>query len=205
MKNIFILSLLLITVTFVFSACNQLSKEELEYVEMIENSRNEKNEYMKNENSSPFNRDSTVNFKPLKYYEVNPIFKFESRLFKNEKQDTIIILGTKGEERTVIKYGFLVWNYDNQKININVYKGFSKNGNEYFSIWFTDKTTGEETYGVGRYIDFDLNENENFIYTIDFNLAYNPYCAYSSLYSCAIPAKEDYIDIAIKAGELRFY
>jgi uncharacterized protein (DUF1684 family) len=76
---------------------------------------------------------------------------------------------------------------------------------KYYSIWFTDKTTNEESYGVGRYVDFELNMNSDFIYTVDFNYAYNPYCAYSSEYSCAIPTKEDYLDIAIEAGEKKFH
>ncbi len=58
---------------------------------------------------------------------------------------------------------------------------------------------------MGRYIDFDLDSDSGHIYTIDFNLAYNPYCAYSSRYSCAIPTKEDYLDIAVEAGEKSFH
>ncbi len=71
--------------------------------------------------------------------------------------------------------------------------------------WFTDKTTGNETYPVGRYLDFELNNDPEFIYKLDFNRAYNPYCAYSDLYTCAIPTKEDYLDFEIKAGEKTFH
>ncbi|MCL4278406.1 MAG: DUF1684 domain-containing protein, partial [Ignavibacteriaceae bacterium] len=81
----------------------------------------------------------------------------------------------------------------------------SRTGEPYYSIWFTDKTTGKETYGVGRYLDFELNENPDFIYTIDFNKAYNPYCAYSAMFTCPIPRKEDYIDMSIEAGEKNFH
>ncbi|MGE5401501.1 MAG: DUF1684 domain-containing protein, partial [Ignavibacteriales bacterium] len=66
-------------------------------------------------------------------------------------------------------------------------------------------TTNDETYGVGRYLDFEKNENPDYVYTIDFNLAYNPYCAYSPNYSCAIPTKDDYVDLAIRAGEKKFH
>lgn len=88
---------------------------------------------------------------------------------------------------------------------MNVYKGNSRSGAEYYSLWFTDKTTGEETYGVGRYLDFELNPDKDFLYTIDFNLAYSPYCSYSPKYSCAVPTKDDYLDIAVKAGEKKFH
>ena len=86
-----------------------------------------------------------------------------------------------------------------------MYSSIARDSSIYHSIWFTDKTTNNETYGVGRYLPFDLNQDKNYKYTIDFNLAYNPYCAYSSDYSCAIPSKEDYIDLAIKAGELKYH
>jgi hypothetical protein len=78
-------------------------------------------------------------------------------------------------------------------------------GEPYYSIWFTDKTTGKDTYGVGRYLDFELKDDPEFIYTIDFNRAYNPYCAYSSLFTCPIPRAEDYIDMEIEAGEKNFH
>jgi hypothetical protein len=81
----------------------------------------------------------------------------------------------------------------------------SHNGKKYYSIWFTDKTTNEESYGVGRYLDFKKSDNPNKVYTIDFNYAYNPYCAYNSNFSCAIPRKEDHINFAIKAGEKKYH
>src|SRR3972149_1491942 len=60
-------------------------------------------------------------------------------------------------------------------------------------------------FGVGRYLDFELNADKDFLYTIDFNLAYNPYCAYSADYTCAIPTKEDYVDLKIEAGEKKYH
>ncbi|RPI65036.1 MAG: DUF1684 domain-containing protein, partial [Ignavibacteriales bacterium] len=130
---------------------------------------------------------------------------FKSKLNEYEHKDSITIFGTKGEERKVIRYGYVTLNYNNKEYKVNVYKGESNTGETYYSIWFTDKTTGEETYGVGRYIDFELNPDKDFIYTIDFNLAYNPYCAYSPDYSCAIPTKEDHIDLYIEVGEKIFH
>lgn len=199
----FVLSIIIFNIFF---SCNEkYSKEEKIYIEQINNLREQKNNYMKQEPSSPFNYDSKAKFKPLKYFDVNPDFVFKSKLYEYESKDTIEVLGTKGEKRIAIKFGYIKFNYNNKEYNLNVYKNLDKNNNVYYSIWFTDKTTGNETYGVGRYLDFELNEDKNFIYTIDFNLAYNPYCAYSSLFSCAIPTKDDYIDLEIKDGEKSFH
>ncbi len=70
------------------------------------------------------------------------------------------------------------------------------------SVWFTDATTGHETCGVGRYVDVGLEfPDPAHRYVIDLNKAYNPYCAYSSKYSCAIPRQEDHLSVAVRAGE----
>ena len=95
--------------------------------------------------------------------------------------------------------------YKETKFDLNVYETIYQDTLKYYSIWFTDKTTNNETYGVGRYINIDRDENPDHIYKIDFNMAYNPYCAYTSSYSCAIPTKEDHIAVAIKAGEKKFH
>lgn len=195
----------LIGILFLSSCGRTYTPEEQAYIASVEKSRQEKDEWMKSDPFSPFNQDSTAHFQPLKYFAVNPDFKFQSKLYEYEKKDTIIILGTKGEERQVEKFGYVLWNRDGKKHRINVYHAVSKRGVEYYSIWFTDKTTGKETYGVGRYLDFELNPNKDFLYTIDFNEAYNPYCAYSAMFSCAIPSKEDYIDAFIEAGEKNFH
>jgi uncharacterized protein (DUF1684 family) len=175
------------------------------YVDLIVKERKEKNYSLQFGINSPFNRDSTITFKPLNYYEPNPDFVFKSKLFKYDVQDTVAILGTKGETRPAVLLGFLEVKKDEKVYRINVYQGFSRTGEPYYSIWFTDQTTGKETYGVGRYLDFELNDNPEFVYTIDFNKAYNPYCAYSAMFTCPIPRVEDYIDMAIEAGEKNFH
>ncbi len=207
MKNINILLIFAFVMTaLIFASCvRKYSPEEEKYIAEINKSRQEKDEFMKNDLNSPFNSRTKVEFSNLKYYKPDPEFVFKSKLYEYEKKDTISIYGTKGEKRNAVKYGYVKFNFKEKDYIINVYKGFSRNGEEYFSIWFTDKTTGKETYGVGRYIDFELNPDKNFVYTIDFNLAYNPYCTYSPDYSCAIPSKEDHIDLAIEAGEKSFH
>jgi uncharacterized protein (DUF1684 family) len=190
---------------FINSCGRTYTPEQQKYISGIEKQRKEKDEYMKNDPSSPFNQDPKAHFQNLKYYDVNPDYVFKSRLFEYRNKDTVKIFGTKGEERKAVRIGYVKINFKEGERNVNVYKGISRNGEEYYSIWFTDLTTGDETYGVGRYLDFELNPDKDFIYTIDFNLAYNPYCSYSSKYSCAIPTKEDHIDAAIRAGEKRFH
>lgn len=198
--------ILFLFLAFIVVSCGKnYSDADKAYIATVEKSRREKDEWMKNDASSPFNYDSTIQFSPLKYFPVDPEYVFRSRLTEYPEKDTVIIFGTKGEERKVVKFGYVVWNHNGKPITINVYKGVSRQGEDYFSIWFTDKTTGKETYNVGRYLDFEFNSDSNYVYTIDFNLAYSPYCSYSPKYSCAIPTKEDYLNVAIEAGEKSFH
>jgi len=187
------------------SCIKNYTPEQKAYISGIEKERKVKNISFKNDEDSPFNHKSKIHFEPLKYYDVDPSFVFKSKLYQYPVKDTLKVFGTKGEERKAVRFGYVMFNCDKKDYGINVYKGSTKSGQEYYSISFTDKTTGDETYGVGRYLDFDYNPNPGFIYLIDFNLAYNPYCSYSPEYSCAVPLKEDHIDLAIKAGEKRFH
>lgn len=196
---------ILLSLILINSCGENYTPEQKEYIASVEKHRQETNDYMKNDRNSPFNFKGKVGFHPLNYFDVDPNFVFKSKLLKYTSHDTIAIYGTKGEERKAIRFGFVYFEYQKKPYRLNVYKGFSKSGDSYFSIWFTDKTTNNESYGVGRYLDFELGADSNFIYTIDFNMAYNPYCAYNSDYTCAIPTKEDYVDLEIRAGEKKYH
>ena len=201
-------AMLILIVVFINFSCdkkNPESKEANEYIHSILIERAEKDSSMQYDPYSPFNRDTSVTFHPLKYFKPNPDFVFKSKLFLHNPQDTVKILGTKGETRLVLLIGYVELKKDDKVYKVNVYKAFSRTGEPYYSIWFTDETTGKETYGVGRYLDFEFNPDPNFIYTIDFNKAYNPYCAYSYLFTCPVPREEDYIDMSIEAGEKNFH
>ncbi len=200
------LNFVVVILTLINYSCGtKYTPEQQKYIAEIQKIRSEKDAYMKDDPESPFNARTKVEFHPLKYYDVDPGLVFKSRLYEYGKKDTVSIFGTKGEERKVVRYGYVIINYKGSETKVNVYNGVSRTGQEYYSIWFTDKTTGKETYGVGRYIDFELNPDKEFLYTIDFNLAYSPYCSYSPDYSCAIPSKEDHISLAIEAGEKSFH
>lgn len=179
--------------------------EEKQYISGIENMRQKKDYEMKNDPQSPFNYKGKVHFEPLKYFDVDPSYVFKTKLYEYGNKDTVTVFGTKGEPRKAVRFGYIRFISGGKNIKMNVYKGVTRTGQEYYSIWFTDRTTNNESYGVGRYLDFEKVDNPDYIYTIDFNQAYNPYCAYSPNYSCAVPTKDDYVDIEIKAGEKKFH
>ena len=105
MMKLFILFL----ASVLFVSCSRTyTPAEKEYIASIEKERKEKDEWMKSDSLSPFVRDTSVHFASLKYFPVDLDFKFTSALYEYHSKDTIIILGTKGEERKVVQYGYVV-------------------------------------------------------------------------------------------------
>jgi hypothetical protein len=105
-----------------------------------------------------------------------------------------------------VKYGIVTFNLKRNAYRLNVYQNqdlMKKEGYEdYLFLPFLDDTNGEESYGGGRYIDLRIPEGDEVV--IDFNKAYNPYCAYNEKYSCPIVPRENYLDLKVEAGVKAF-
>jgi uncharacterized protein len=111
--------------------------------------------------------------------------------------------------KTYRVYAIVHFSLNDTALKLNVYQSqdlmSSKEYARYLFIPFTDKTSGEESYDNGRYIDLTMDDLEPGNFVIDFNKAYNPYCAYvSNQYSCPIPPKENDVKVAIRAGEMKY-
>ncbi|MGF2413318.1 MAG: DUF1684 domain-containing protein, partial [Ferruginibacter sp.] len=151
-----------------------------------------------------------ANRKYFRFYAADKNYKLNCSFIKSI--DTgLVIMKTSGKtipEKDFIRYGKLVFTINDTALQLTVYqsKSLQQNAqyNNYLFIPFTDVTTGDETYGSGRYIDILTTDIKNNTVVIDFNKAYNPYCAYSSGFNCPIPPRENYLTIAIKAGEKAF-
>ncbi|RPH37951.1 DUF1684 domain-containing protein [bacterium] len=179
--------------------------------------RAEVDSFFRTDAGSPFKRDTAAGYRGIRWYSVDPRFCVFSELHRYDDPETVLVKGTKGEDRRELRYGFFQFVLPDtdgtpRPVKLNVYKFTPYDGQRYLlyrdnlSVWFTDRTTGKETYGVGRYIDVGTEAPDpGHVYRIDFNKAYNPYCAYSNMYSCAVPRKEDHLNIAVRAGELTYH
>ena len=85
-----------------------------------------------------------------------------------------------------------------QQFNLNIYQNVESEDKDYLFLPFSDETNGIESYGGGRYIDLRIPEGNQL--TIDFNSAYNPYCAYNDKYSCPLTPRKNHLDVEVKAG-----
>jgi uncharacterized protein (DUF1684 family) len=179
--------------------------------------RAEVDRFFKSDPGSPFQRDSSVAFHGIRWFPIDPRYRTSSELHRYEKPETVVVLGTKGEQRKQLRYGYFALIIPDGKgaaaeVRLNVYKFTPYDGQRYtlykdhLSVWFTDETTGRETYDVGRYLEIGTEDSDPaHVYTLDFNKAYNPYCAYTPLYSCAVPREEDHLAVALRAGEMKYH
>lgn len=177
-------------------------EEQQQYVTDLVRFRAEKDSFLQTSPVTPLTREDRRGFHGLNYYEPNPQFVLRATLARNANPPPITITTTTGSTRKALKYGAFEFVLRGQKHRLSVYRFIDSrdlNEKEYLFVPFTDSTSGRETYGAGRYLD--LEEDETGEYILDFNRAYNPYCAYNENYSCPIPPRENRLSAGITAGE----
>jgi len=165
--------------------------------------RREKDQSLKLD-GSPLLPEDKAAFRGLSYYSVNPDLRFSVPLQRYPAPVQVRLGTNTGEIRSGLRYGYFDFQVQGQACRLQVYRleDAPGSGRPYLFIPFRDATSGRETYQAGRYID--LKENTSGIYDLDFNRAYNPYCAYNSKYSCPVPPAENTLKVAIRAGEKIF-
>ena len=144
--------------------------------------------------------------KLLQFYPVNSKYRVIAQ-FERTQNGQWFEMPTSGRIKKSFRvYGTLSFALDDTLIIMNLYQSQALMGSseysDYLFLPFTDATTGIETYESGRYIDLKITDIKNNEVIIDFNKAYNPYCAYvSGVYNCPIPPPANHLPIAVKAGE----
>ncbi len=156
--------------------------------------RKDKEEFFRTSNESPFTDKSQIS--RLIYFNPDPAYRVQARLEPFADKKKLVVRLTDGSEQVYEKYAHAVFTLQDEICRLLVLKHENT-----LSILFKDKTSGKETYGGGRYLDFsddDVKENR---LVIDFNEAYNPYCAYNHEYACPVPPAENTLPVDVKAGE----
>lgn len=175
----------------------------IDYSAHIENIRAERNAEMKDSAESPLKENEIKKFKALNFYAIDQQYKVLVKFtrLKKQKKFKMKTSGTKTPEYIV--YGYISFNLLGKSHKLFIYQNVElskkKEFEDYLFLPFTDNTNGSETYGGGRYIDLTIPKTTTF--WIDFNLCYNPYCAYTTGYNCPVPPPENYLNIEVKAGE----
>jgi len=174
------------------------SKRTEGYAEDVLTSRIEKDEEFKQSEDSPLTDELKVVFKSLSYFPVAEKYKVRAELHRNSREQIVKISITDGSQREYYVHGNAHFHLEGKELDVTVYKPV-KSESDYLFIPFYDATSADQTYGGGRYVEPVILEN-GFL-EIDFNLAYNPYCAYNHTYRCPIPPQENSLIVSILAGE----
>jgi len=144
----------------------------------------------------------------FRFYPVNETYRVNASFEKI--WDTVgFVMKTSGtKNKRFYRYGILRFTINGLPLRLTLYQSAQlmqdSTYKNYLFLPFTDKTTGEKTYAGGRYIDLEMDDIKNEQVIVDFNKAYNPYCAYTTGYNCPIPPRETSMPVAIKAGEKNF-
>ena len=198
-KNIILLVtivVVIVSVLYSFMGGNDQST----YIEEINKEREEKDRFMKTSKQSPF-ASNPETYHGLLYYPPDPKYKIIADLTPIQSKDVVTLTTNTGEEQRYVQYAFAEFDLDgfhHKMVILEVMDSGPLRGKLFFA--FGDETSAVETYGAGRYLDLEKLPGSSTI-TLDFNKAYNPYCAYVATYSCPLPPSENLLKIPIKAGE----
>jgi uncharacterized protein (DUF1684 family) len=174
------------------------------YINEIENEREERDRFMRTSKESPF-ASAPENFKRLNFYPVNPKYKIIADLTPIENKKSVTLATNDGKEQQYLEYAYAEFDldgYHHKLLILEIIDSGPSRGKLFFA--FGDETSALETYGAGRYLDV-LKVPGSKTITLDFNKAYNPYCAYTENFSCPLPPAENLLKIPINAGEKTYH
>ncbi|MFB6171518.1 MAG: DUF1684 domain-containing protein [Haloarculaceae archaeon] len=166
----------------------------------VEAFRRQKDQYFGEDSHSPISPAERETFDGLNYYPVDEDYRFVLPLDEHEEKERVVVGTSADGEQEYVRWGEFHFEVDGERVTIQAYK--SDPGDDRLWVPFRDETSGAETYGAGRYIDLEPDAHRvDGEWVLDFNLAYNPTCAYSDRYECPLPPTENWLDVAIEAGE----
>jgi uncharacterized protein (DUF1684 family) len=160
--------------------------------------RSRKDDFYRRHPQSPLPPHVRANFEGLVYVDPNPDLVFDVEVTPADGEP-VPIATSDGQERIYQRAGTVTIDVDGERVTLTL---LAIPGHDGYFLPFRDATSGQESYGGGRYLDLESDAGGRV--TIDFNYAYNPYCAYSDNYSCALPPVENWLQVPIRAGEMAF-
>ncbi|MCU0397524.1 MAG: DUF1684 domain-containing protein [Cyclobacteriaceae bacterium] len=204
MKRNTVITILIALVALVIVLYSFMGTDEAGYEQKILKQREEKDNYMRTASDSPF-AGNTENFTGLNYFPPDNQFRVKARLIPIEDKKAVVLPTSDNKTKRYMEYAHAEFNLGGNTyrllileiIDMGPYKGT-------LFLAFGDETSARETYGAGRYLDVKKPKGQNSI-VLDFNEAYNPYCAYNDTYSCPLPPQENLLPVAIQAGEKNYH
>jgi uncharacterized protein len=180
------------------------SKDQTAYINQIRKEREEKDRFMRTSRESPF-ADNPDAFTGLKYFPADLKYKITATLTPITQKKPVVLATNDGKEERYMEYAYAEFDFSgfrNKLLILEMIDMGPSRGKLFLA--FGDGTSAETTYGAGRYLDVVKTTGSQTI-TLDFNKAYNPYCAYTEKYTCPLPPPENLLTIPIQAGEKAYH
>ena len=178
---------------------------ETDWHDAVEARRERKDEYFGGSPRSPIPEAEREDFEGLHYYPPDPDYRFVLPLAEHDEKEAVTVATSTEGERTYLRWGEFRFEVDGEAATIQAYKADADDDR----LWvpFRDETSGEATYGAGRYLDLEpeTHHTDDGRWILDFNEAYNPTCAYNDAYECPLPPMENWLDVPIEAGEKAYH
>ena len=172
----------------------------LDYKTQITRHREEKDFFFKGHPQSPLTHEQKKSFKNLDYFPVNESLRFDVVIEKFKDIRPVEMQTSTGQIQHYTDYGTISFNVGEEKASLHIYINNS-NPNYYFVPFWDLTVQTKETYGAGRYIELEPHGDK---FLLDFNLAYNPYCAYNERWTCPLVPPANRMKVRIEAGEKVF-
>ncbi|MFP4624721.1 MAG: DUF1684 domain-containing protein [Gemmatimonadota bacterium] len=181
-----------------------MSSKGSKWIDRLEKVRAGKDRFFRDDPRSPLPERDRESFDGLRYYPVTEDYRFELELHEHADKATVRLETTGGDEREVVRWGEFRFTRAGREWVVQAYR--TEPGEARLFVPFRDETGATETYPVGRYLDLEprVHRTGEGRWILDFNEAYNPWCAYTDGYSCVIPPAENALDLPIPAGEKRY-
>ena len=173
--------------------------DDSEYLEQLAAARTFKDQNFLESPDSPVPSDERDALLPLPYYQIDPSYSVPAALRLSDQRPVFEMPTSSGALRRMQLVGVLEFTLLGEPRSLGA---FVPDGTQQITslfVPFADLTTGGDTYNAGRYLDIDTTTTG--YYTIDFNRAYNPYCAYNEAYECPFPPPSNRLQAAVRAGE----
>jgi uncharacterized protein (DUF1684 family) len=171
--------------------------DESEYLDKVSSWRTERDRAW-GESTDPIAPERRAELLPLRYFPANLKYQVPAELKLSDTRPVVELPTSTGTLRKMQIVGTLEFTLEGQRLSLGA---LSPAGEPIRSLFvpFADLTTGKETYSAGRYLDIDPTATG--LYTIDFNYAYNPTCAYNKSYECPYPPPSNRLKVPVRAGE----
>lgn len=194
----------LIILSLLFS--NVLLSQNKAAINEIEDFQKKLNKEFSSKADSPLTDEDLKTFEALDFFPIDTAFTVTAKL-SIQKDSKPFKMATTTDRLPIYKlYAIASFVIKGKEYQLEIYQNqkmvLSPDYEDYLFLPFTDSTNGDTSYGGGRFIDLEIPENDEII--IDFNQAYNPYCAYNHKYSCPIPPKVNDLDVEVKAGVMAY-